>query len=90
MNARVGLNDQNQSFARTGEKAGECGGSTAETKNGAGAPLFVRYDVSMRHQDRNCHRFQHGAGDAAEQNFTEARMAVAAHDDHVGTEVCGN
>ena len=39
---------------------------------------------SMRHQDRHGHGLENAAGDAAADELAQARMAVAAHLDHVG------
>ncbi len=44
---------------------------------------------SMRHQDRHGHRAKHGAGRAAQHEFLPARVAVAAHDDEIRTEIGG-
>ena len=42
---------------------------------------------SMRHQHRNRHGAEHIAGDAAPDEFAQARMAVAAHHDEIGAVV---
>ena len=41
----------------------------------------------VRHQDRNSHCIQDSPCGSAEHKFAQARMAIAAHDDHVGIQV---
>lgn len=41
----------------------------------------------MRHQHRHGHRLQDGAGGAAKDEFSEAGMAIAAHDQHVAAAI---
>jgi len=43
----------------------------------------------MRHQHRNRHGAENAAGDAAENEFAQARMPIAAHDHEIGAAVGG-
>src|SRR6185437_12359711 len=51
------------------------------------ASLAWRGQRSVRHQHRHRHRTQNTARDAAEDEFAQARMAVAAHDEEIGADV---
>ena len=44
-------------------------------------------ETSVRHQDRNSHCIQDSPRGPAEDKFAQARMAIAAHDDHVRSQV---
>src|SRR5581483_7760266 len=44
----------------------------------------LRVRASMGHQRRHGHRLQDAAGDAAQNEFAQPRMAIASHDDEVG------
>ena len=45
-------------------------------------------ETSVRHQDRNGHGIQDGPSGPAKDKLAQTRMAIAANDDHVGTQVC--
>lgn len=43
----------------------------------------------MRHEDRDGHRLQHAVGNPAEHEFTQPRVAIASHNNKVGTVIGG-